>query len=51
MKDQARLFIAIALSFAVFLVWQLIFVDKEKEKTQPPQPGQEAPIAPGQQAH
>ncbi len=48
MKDQARLFIAIALSFVVFFVWQLIFVDKDKEKSQPPQPSQEAPIAPGQ---
>jgi len=48
MKDQARLFIAIALSFVVFFAWQLIFVDKEKEKIQPPQPGKEAPIAKGQ---
>jgi YidC/Oxa1 family membrane protein insertase len=48
MKDQARLFIAIALSFVVFFVWQLIFVDKEKEERQPPQPSQETPVAPGQ---
>ena len=48
MKDQARLFIAIALSFVVFFAWQLFFVDKEKEKIQPPQPGKEAPIAKGQ---
>ncbi|HIJ54690.1 MAG TPA: membrane protein insertase YidC [Deltaproteobacteria bacterium] len=48
MKDQARLFIAIALSFVVFFAWQLIFVDKEKEKIQPPQPSQEAPVATGQ---
>ena len=48
MKDQARLFIAIALSFVVFFVWQLFSDDKEKEKRQPPQPRQEAPVAPGQ---
>ena len=48
MNDQPRLFIAIALSFVVFLVWQFIFVDDEKEKVQPPQPVIEAPVAPGQ---
>ena len=47
MKDQARLFIAIALSFVVFFVWQLIFVDKEKERRQPPQPSREAPVRAG----
>ena len=48
MNDQARLFIAIAISFLVFFVWQLFFVEKDKEKIPPPQPGKEAPITSGQ---
>ena len=48
MNDQARLFIAIAISFLVFFVWQLFFVEKDKEMIPPPQPGKEAPITTGQ---
>ena len=35
--EQARLFIAIALSLLVFLLWQVFFVDKQPEPTRPPQ--------------
>ena len=35
--EQSRLFIAIALSFLVFFVWQFLFVEKEPAK----QPGQQ----------
>ncbi|MBW2740688.1 MAG: hypothetical protein JRE64_18010 [Deltaproteobacteria bacterium] len=31
--DQARIFVAIALSFAVFLLWEIFFVDKQVVET------------------
>ena len=39
--DQARLFIAIALSFLVFFLWQLLFVEKEPVKQTERQPKKE----------
>ncbi len=39
--EQGRIFIAIALSFLIFLVWNIFFVDNR-----PPQPGQQAAQAP-----
>jgi len=36
--EQGRLFLAIALSFLVFVVWEFIFVGKQ-EVTPPPEPG------------
>ena len=40
--DQARIFIAIALSFVVFLVWNLFFTPEPPEK-QPEQITQDTP--------
>ncbi|MEW6670784.1 MAG: membrane protein insertase YidC [Thermodesulfobacteriota bacterium] len=34
--EQARLFIAIALSFIIFFIWQALFVDKEAAQPQKP---------------
>lgn len=46
--DQARLFIAIALSFLLFFLWELFFVDKEslKQKNLEPLPPQTAKVEP-----
>ena len=44
--EQARLFIAIALSFLVFFIWQALFVDKEApQQPKPSAPLEQAPPA------
>lgn len=42
--EQGRLFLAIALSFLVFIAWEFLFVDRQAPKVMPPETADKTPL-------